>query len=92
MPEPNRDGASERITLRKQADQRQRSTDGRHLHMANSNQRPNGSDSAIARPGTVLQDYGKSIDLPIGLSQKVRDESIQLLNQVRRYNDAPRFV
>src|ERR1700693_5946578 len=32
--------------------------------------------------GPALQDYGKSIDLPIGLSQKVRDESIQLLNQV----------
>jgi starvation-inducible DNA-binding protein len=83
MPELNRDGASERITsMRKQADQLQRSTDGRHSHMANSNRRPNGSDPAIARPGTVLQDYGKSIDLPIGLSQKVRDESIQLLNQV----------
>ena len=50
--------------------------------MANSNRRPNGGDPAIARPGTILQDYGKSIDLPIGLSQKVRDESIQLLNQV----------
>jgi starvation-inducible DNA-binding protein len=50
--------------------------------MANSNRRPNGGDPAIARSGTVLQDYGKSIDLPIGLSQKVRDESIQLLNQV----------
>ena len=50
--------------------------------MANSNRRPNGGDPAIARHGTILQDYGKSIDLPIGLSQKVRDESIQLLNQV----------
>jgi starvation-inducible DNA-binding protein len=30
----------------------------------------------------VLQDFGKSIDLPIGLSQNVRDESIQILNQV----------
>jgi len=66
--------------MRKQADQLQRSTDERHLRLANSNQRPNGSDPAIARPGTVLQDYGKSIDLPIGLSQKVRDEPIQLFN------------
>jgi len=81
MPELNRDGTSERITsMRKQADQLQRSTDERHLRLANSNQRPNGSDPAIARPGTVLQDYGKSIDLPIGLSQKVRDEPIQLFN------------
>src|ERR1700687_3977966 len=83
MSELNRDWRSERITsVRKQADQPQRSTDGRPLHMANSNRRPNGGDPAIARPGTVLQDYGKSIDLPIGLSQKVRDESIQLLNRV----------
>jgi starvation-inducible DNA-binding protein len=50
--------------------------------MASLSQRPNGAEPTIARPGAVLRDFGKSIHLPIGLSQKVRDESIQILNQV----------
>lgn len=44
--------------------------------------KPGGSEPTISQFGPVVQAFGKSIHLPNGLSTKVRDKSIAILNQV----------
>ena len=47
-----------------------------------STSRSKDSEPTVVQTGPVVQAFGKSIHLPNGLSEKVRDKSIELLNQV----------
>ena len=40
------------------------------------------AELTISRPGMIVQEFGQSIHLPVGLTASVRDKSIELLNQV----------
>ncbi len=47
-----------------------------------SGKSPNGAEPSVSQSGPIVQEFGTSIHLPIGLKERVRDQSIELLNQV----------
>lgn len=68
--------------MSKRTEQLSKSNDKSHPRRSDSAARLKDSEPTVIQAGPVVQAFGKSIHLPNGLSEKVRDKSIGLLNQV----------